>query len=116
MDDPAAGITVKYERVVRYKTPSIIFVRFHPGVIQGKQYLLQISNSIVQQLGEQRIVPEPQASTIIAGGLLYSFPVNANEMPQQVSFALEPATVGSVQIRLDIPGRPPFIRSVFALP
>lgn len=116
IDASANGFTIKYERVVRYKTPTLIIVRFHPDAMQGQHLLLRISDTVVQQLGEQLVVPQPTASTVVPGGLLYSFPINNSGQPQQVSLGLEPATVGPVQIQLQIPGRPPFTRSVFALP
>jgi hypothetical protein len=116
VSDPSAGMTVKYERVVRYKTPASIVVHFYPETGQQQQVLLSINNTIVQQLGEQRVVPQPAQSTLTKEGLLYTFPAYGSSQLQQVSFTLQPESVGLFSISLCIPGRPAFTRKVLALP
>ena len=52
-------IDVKYERIERTESPSILTIRFGQSAIVDGKIKLYISESLVQGLGTQRIIPAP---------------------------------------------------------
>lgn len=111
-----AGITVEYEKVMRYKSPASLIVRIHPGVIHEQSFVLHINKDVVQKLGEQRVIPQPTSSTPESDGISYVFPMAAAGQESQVSFALQPESVGQAQIEIGISGKPPVLASALVLP
>ena len=100
------ALTVHYERVQRFSTPSILTLQFGPGAIHNGAIQLWAGESIVDTLGNQRIIPQPSTSSTIDGGIAYTFPSGPH--PNSVEFALQPARPGFYHftIRL-IPGGNP---------
>ena len=95
------ALRVKYERVERYGTPSIMRIDFGPGVLKDKHIELWVSDSLVRGLGSQRIIPAPATSSLGGGGILYTFP--ARLTPASVEFELRPAAAGLHRLSLRIP-------------
>ncbi len=89
---PDGAMNIRYERVERFSTPSILTIHFRPDAVRDGQIKLWVSDTVVKTLGNQRIIPEPANSTTTDGGILYSFPSGAN--PNSVEFALQPAKPG----------------------
>jgi hypothetical protein len=101
----AAGdgsIDVKYERIERTGTPSILTVTFGPSAIRDGKVELFVSETIVKQLGAQRVIPSPETTVVGQGGLTYTFP--ASQIPASVEFALQPAGPGITHFALRVPG------------
>src|SRR5690242_19053882 len=67
------SFSVKYERIQRFGTPSVITVQFQQGAIRDGRIQLWVSESLVKPLGNQRVVPQPWNFTIGSGGILYTF-------------------------------------------
>jgi hypothetical protein len=96
------SMDVKYERIERFRTPSLLAVQFGPAAIHDGKIQLWASESLVKPLGAQRIIPEPVNSAIGDGGILYSFAATNN--PAAVEFAMEPASAGVFHLILRVPG------------
>ena len=94
------AMKVKYERVERAGTPSVMSLEFQPQAVRNGQLELFVSNTLLRQIGAQRIIPQPSSSSLSEGGVTYTFPVQA--APAIVQFALEPSFPGlhSFQLRL----------------
>jgi hypothetical protein len=58
---------IGYERIERAGTPPILQVKFAPGVPAGKTKLF-VSQSVVDELGAQRVIPPPSESLITLRG------------------------------------------------
>lgn len=101
--NPAAGMQIEYERVERASTPSIITVHVQPDAIVNHQIQLFASESIVKELGAQRIVPQPQQSTLGDGGITYTFP--ADSPPATIQFELQPSFPGVHAWTMQVPGK-----------
>ncbi len=101
--EPDSGIAVNYERVERASTPSIMTIRFLPESIVNGSAQLFVSNSIVKQLGAQRIAPQPERSIIGDGGITYSFAASGSDADVQI--ALEPSFPGYREFSLQVPGK-----------
>jgi hypothetical protein len=108
------SIDVKYERIERTSSPSIMTVQFTPSAIHGGKIVLYVSNSVVKQLGAQRVIPQPETTAIGEGGLTYTFP--ALTPPAAVAFALEPPGPGIYHLTPRVVGGQPVQATVFVVP
>ena len=94
---------VDYERIERFSTPSILTIHFGPSAVKdGKFIQLWVSDVVVNELGNQRIVPQPVSSVIGNGGILYTFA--STPLPDSIDFALQPANPGMYHLKMRIPG------------
>ncbi|WP_419804605.1 hypothetical protein [Terriglobus sp.] len=98
-----SGMQVKYERVQRAMTPSVVSIQFLPAAVHNGNVQLYVSNSVVKDLGESRVIPEPEHSTIGDGGVLYSFPTQGRE-PLTVDLELQSSFPGVHPFTLQVPG------------
>ncbi len=108
------SIDVKYERIERTSTPSIITIHFGDSAIRDGQAALFVSNSLVTELAAQRIVPAPKTTVIGDGGLTYVFP--ASRTPASVEIALEPTGPGLRHFVLQVPGSDAVRADVVVMP
>jgi hypothetical protein len=99
---PDGAMHVKYERIERTMTPSVMRIEFLPGAAVNGTYKLYVSSSLIQELGNQRIAPEPGVSAVGDGGFVYSFP--ALGQPATVTLSLEPASPGIFHFSVGVPG------------
>lgn len=105
---------IKYDRIEREGTPAILNVQFGASAIQQDKIRLFISDSLVQELGTQRVVPAPEATAVGGGGLTYTFP--ATSLPASVQFALQPARMGVFHFVIQVIGAQPVNGTVVVLP
>ncbi len=86
------ALTLNYERVERFNTPSIITIHLGADAVENGQVKLWVDDSVVKRLGNQRIIPQPLSSSTADSGILYVFAADSH--PNSVEFALQPAEVG----------------------
>jgi hypothetical protein len=112
--DAGSGMHVQYDRVARTGTPNMLAIQFGTdAAVDGKVQLI-VSDSIVKALGAQRVIPQPESSTITAGGMLYNFP--SGTPPGEVDFELQPAAPGIYSLTLQVRGHAAVSRRVVVLP
>lgn len=80
----------------------MLAISFGPAAIQDGKVHLFVSESIVKQLGAQRIIPSPVKTVVGDGGLTYTF--LASRPPTMVEFALQPDGPGAFPFLLQVPG------------
>ena len=107
-------IDVKYERVERTESPSILTIRFGESAIVDGKIKLYVSESLIKGLGTQRIIPAPLASEIGKGGLTYTF--LASKPPASVDLALEPTGPGMYEFTIGVAGAEQVHAKVFVVP
>ena len=95
-------VEVKFERVERLGTPSIMTIHFAPEAIHRGTVQLWVSESVVGDLGNRRIIPQPESSTVGNSGVSYIFPASGGR--SSVLFALQPASPGVFRFALRVPG------------
>jgi hypothetical protein len=95
-------LDVKYERIERTDSPSILSISFGQSAIQDGKIHLYVSNSLVKPLGTQRVIPAPQETILGDGGLTYTFP--ATKPPASVDLALQPSGPGIYDFTLGVVG------------
>jgi hypothetical protein len=105
---------VKYERIERTDSPSILTVRFAQSAIQDGKIHLYVSSSLVKQLGTQRVIPAPQDTVIGDGGLTYTF--LASRPPATVDLALQPSGPGIYDFTIGVAGSQPVHAKVVVVP
>ena len=105
---------IKYERIAREDTPGILDIKFGPSAIQQGTIKLFISDSLVQELGTQRVIPAPESTAIGGGGLTYTFP--STSLPASVQFALQPSKMGVFHFVIQVVGAQPVNGTVVVLP
>jgi len=108
------AMTVRYERLERTSTPSVITLQFGSAAIANGNIQFFVSDSLVKGLGAERIAPEPALSTIGNGGILYTFA--ATKSPAMVQIQLEPSFPGMHQFRVQRIGSEPIQAKVFVFP
>ena len=111
---PDGSLEVKYERVERSNTSSIMTILPRPSAVHDGKVQLFVSDSIVQKLGAQRVIPQPEQSIVGSGGITYVFPASAQ--PMLVQIELKPSFMGSHLFTVGVPGAEPVGASTFVLP
>jgi hypothetical protein len=108
------SLHVKYERVERASTPSTMTINFGPNAIQNGQVRMYVSESLIRELGTQRISPQPAASVVGQDGVTYTFPATA--VPAVVQLSLESSFPGRHPFTLQVPGSDPVQANVIVVP
>jgi hypothetical protein len=108
------SMNVRYERVERFGTPSLLTINFGQSAIHDGKLQLWVSESLVKELGAQRVVPQPAASVIGEGGILYTFP--ATTYPASAEFALQPTKAGIADLTLRIPDQQQVKMKIVVMP
>jgi hypothetical protein len=108
------SVDVRYERIVRFKTPSILTVDLGPRAVREGKIRLWVSESLLTDLGNQRVIPQPLSSVVGDGGTLYTF--EATDHPTTVQFALEPSKTGTCKMSLGVRGHELLHMKVFVMP
>ena len=108
------SLHVKYERTERSSTPSIITVEVGPPAVRNGQVQLRVSESLIKQLGNQRISPQPATSMLTQGGIIYSFPIHG--APAIIEFALQPSFPGLHRFSMQAVGSPEVDARIFVFP
>jgi hypothetical protein len=96
------SVDLKYERVERASTPSIMTFRFGPSAVHDGRIRLFVSEDVVKALGAQRISPQPAESVVGGGGITYTFP--ASDPDAVVEIMLEPSFPGVHSFEVGVPG------------
>ena len=105
---------ISYERIERFSTPSILTVKFGPNARRDGAVRLWASDSLVQDLGNRRVVPQPDTSTLDGHGILYTFKSTLH--PNAIQFALEPSTPGIHSLTLRVEGAEEFDTKIYVMP
>lgn len=105
---------VKYERIERYSTPSVLTVQFGRSAIHDGKIQLWVSETLLKPLGNQRVIPQPSESVLDGKGTLYTFPVTPN--PNSIEFAMQPASPGIRDLTLHVPGSEPLKLRIYVMP
>ena len=108
------ALTLKYERVLRENTASIMTILPAESALHNGKLQLFMSDSILKEFGAARIIPQPETSIVGGGGVTYTFP--ASSSPMTVQFELKPSFIGSHAFTVAIPGGEALHASSVVLP
>ena len=107
-------INVKYERIERSDSPSILTVQFAASAIHDGKVKLYVSDTLVKALGTQRVIPSPLESVVGDGGVTYTF--LATKPPAFADLALQPAGPGLFEFTIAVEGAQPVHAKIFVVP
>ena len=108
------SIEMKYERIERTQTPSVMTLNFAPSAIRNGAVRLFVSQGMIDGLGTRRIIPAPERTELGDGGLTYTFP--ATGAHTSVEFALEPSGPGRFRFTVGVEGAQPIRGSIYVMP
>lgn len=108
------ALLVKYERVERENTASIVTILPGPAAVQNGKVQIFVSDTVLRQLGAQRVIPQPESSAVGNGGVTYTFA--ATTLPMTVQIELQPSFVGPRRFVVGIPGGEQVEAKTFVLP
>lgn len=111
---PDGSMQIKYERVERFGTPSLLTIQFGDAAIRDGKIQLWTSEDLVKSLGAQRVSPQPAESVMDHAGILYTFPATA--LPASAEFALQPTHPGLAHLTLRAPGQQEVKLTIFVMP
>lgn len=109
-----SGIDLWYDRVERTSSPDTLRVRFRPEAVANAKAQLFVSESLVKQLGAQRITPQPESSTVGADGIRYTFP--ASGAGGEVQIEIQPPAPGVRNFTMQVPGMQAVTERVVVMP
>lgn len=108
-------LTLHYDWIERASTPSTMTFDFGDAALRNGTLKLFVSDSIVKELGAERISPEPLRSELGDGGITYTFPAGgAGE--RIVRIELMPPFPREVPFTVAVPGSDPILGKIVILP
>ena len=113
-ETPDHNLRVEYDRIERATSPVTMMVKPGPGAVQNGRLILFVSDTVVKELGAQRIAPQPAVSAVGNGGITYVFP--ALDGPAMIQIGLQPSDIGLHRITVGIPGMEQVHARVLVLP
>ena len=108
------ALYLRYERIERASTPSIITIQIGQAAVRDGAVRLFVGESVLTKLGTQRISPQPASSVLGGGGVTYTFPVT--QTPATVELALQPSFPGVQHFWIQVPGGEPLRGRVLVMP
>ena len=108
------SLVLQYDRIERATTPNTMTIKPGAQAVQNGRIVLFVSDSVVKELGAQRIAPQPAVSAIGNGGITYLFPAVGGS--STIQFGLQPAKVGFHTITVGVPGGEQLQARVLVLP
>ena len=105
---------IKYDRIARAESPSILDVKFGQSAIHDGKIKLFVSQSVVEELGNQRVIPSPETTAVGGGGLTYTFA--ATSLPASIQFALQPSGPGIFHFVIQVIDAQPVKGTVVVMP
>ena len=108
------ALTMRYEHFERYRTPAKIAVTLKGAGVRNHAALLWVSDSLLKQLGNQRVSPQPAVSELGGDHTLYAFPVHDDQA--RVEFTLEPERPGVFDVVVGVFNGPELHRQIIVWP
>jgi hypothetical protein len=117
-DAPSDGqrLRVHYERVARFRTPTILDVTIEKPALADSTARIWISQKYLDAVPVSRTMPQPREVILAAHGQIYVFPVAHAADSAQLRFYLEPGRIGSQQGAIGTAGTRPVAFSQIVLP
>jgi hypothetical protein len=89
-----AQLTVRFERILRFKTPSRMEVTISPALNHDGRISLWVSRDLLKQLGMQQVIPQPDRSVPQEDGVTYEWASGTGNHLVGVAFDLQPEAPG----------------------
>ncbi len=90
-------------------------IRFAPSAVHAAKIQFFLSESVIKNLGAQRISPQPATSTLTNGGVAYTFAADGTG-PVIVENAFSPSFPGRQPFNMNLAGGPAVNETAFVMP
>ncbi len=107
-------LDLKYERVLRENTTSMMAILPGQSAVRDGKVQIFVSDTLLKQLGTQRVIPQPETSTVGSGGVTYTFA--ASQLPMILQMELKPSKLGMSRFSVAVPGGQAVQAKAFVLP
>lgn len=112
---PGGGLSVDYEPVARYDTPTQVTLHLHPVPGQSTSTVV-IDTGFIEPMGLTAMEPTPLASVAHRGGLALTFGVQQTRADTLVRLELKPSVVGPVSMSATVDDAHPLTWTQVILP
>jgi hypothetical protein len=93
---------IQYERIERFGAPSLLTIHFGQSAVRNGAIELWASDSLLHELGTQRVIPQADRSQLDGRGIVYRW--IAAPQPDSIQFSMQPAKVGVAWLTLRAAG------------
>jgi hypothetical protein len=114
--DQSDLVQVEYQRFQRHMAPSTLMIRLGPAVVSRDTVSLQFSESFVDAVQVQKIVPEPKEAKATPTGVEYTFAVADPAQSAKMRFFMRTEKIGIIAAQVGLRGREPARFRMFVYP
>ncbi|RPI21989.1 MAG: hypothetical protein EHM61_23410 [Acidobacteria bacterium] len=100
----AEGIKVEYERLSRERAPTQLMLTVTPPFPGDSQLGVWVAGDFFQNVGIEKITPEPVRTSAAGDTLLFVFALDRSEAPLKVKVNYKPEGYGRLQARVGVSG------------
>lgn len=111
---PDHALVLNYDRIARKDAPSVMTLQFGPAAVHNGRIEVSISESVIKDLGAQRISPQPVISALGPKAITYVW--YATGALTSAEITLQPSRAWSHRFAVQVAGSPPIERSVLVFP
>lgn len=113
---PGSGLQVRYDRLARRETPSLLELRLEKAALASGQVRIRLNRALVERMQLKQIVPPPLAAEPLADGARFVFPTDPTRDSAFIIFTENPATPGIVDGVVTVEGAKPVSFRQFIYP
>ncbi len=97
---PDGRLAVDYEPLARFGTTTQVTLHLSSSAADGTigHVRVFVSTVLVEPLGLQKVLPTPDSTEAVGGGIIYTFAVPPGVDSALVRFQLMPSTIGPVRV------------------
>lgn len=110
------ALRVNYERITRHESPSHLYVRLAPSLLEGEKARLWIDRKYVEAVEMTRIIPEPERVVLGQDRVTYAFEVDDASRPLDITFSLTAKKFLGQRLRIGVENRAVVHFTQFVLP
>ncbi|MFN2398187.1 MAG: hypothetical protein ABR543_06035 [Gemmatimonadaceae bacterium] len=110
------ALRVNYERITRHESPSHLYVRLAPSLLDGEHVSLWIDRKYVEAVEMTRIIPQPERVVLGQNRVTYAFEVEDASRPLDITFSLTAEKFLGRRLRIGVEDRAVVHFTQFVLP
>lgn len=103
-EPPGAELHVRYERLARRETPTILELHLDRPALASGQVRIRLNRELVQRLRIKDIIPAPLSTQPLAGGARFTFSTDPTLDSATIVFIQDPTVPGIVDGEVAIEG------------
>lgn len=109
-------LQVRYERTLRHRAPTTLWLDVAPGVAREGRVRLEIGREYLADAELARVVPEPESVETTGDGIVLTFRAGDPLRPAAIMLDVEPESYGTLRGRFALAGDAPLRLEQFVFP